>query len=45
MRFSESQERPVLVGLDALNLHRDEPYVLRFPIKFGAFNVSPEYPI
>jgi hypothetical protein len=45
MRFSDSKERPVLFGLDALNLSRDEEYILRFPIKYGAFNVSPDYPI
>ena len=42
MRFSD-EDRPVLIGHDAVNIHKDEKYVLRFPIKFGYFNVSPEY--
>lgn len=43
MRFKETEERPVLVGHDAVNLHQDDEYILRYPIKYGAFNVSPQY--
>lgn len=41
MRFDE--DRPVLVGQDALNLHKSEEYIIRYPIKHGNLNVSPSY--
>lgn len=41
MRFDE--DRPVLIGVDAMNLHRDEHYLIRQPIKYGNLNVSPTY--
>jgi hypothetical protein len=44
MRFKENSEKPVFTGHDAINLHRNEEYVLRYPIKFGHLNVSHEYP-
>jgi|TARA_B110000285_G_C14866789_1_gene487219 actin-related protein 8 len=34
-----------LVGHDAVNLHKDDEYILRYPIKYGAFNVSSSYNI
>lgn len=41
MRFSNSIDKPVLIGEDALNLHKDENYIVRRPIKYGSLNVSP----
>ena len=43
MRSKDPNLRPVLVGHDAINLHKDDQYLLRYPIKFGAFNVSQSY--
>lgn len=40
MRSKDESIRPVLVGHDAINLHQDDKYLLRYPIKYGAFNVS-----
>ena len=45
MRFKETSERPVLVGEDALNLHRNEEYIIRRPIRYGQLNVSQKYPL
>ena len=44
MRSVDSAIRPVLVGYDATNLHKDEPYLLRQPIKGGNLNVMPLKP-
>ena len=41
MRSEESQNRPVLVGYDAENLHKDEPYLVRKPIHGGNLNIKP----
>jgi hypothetical protein len=41
MRFSNSIDKPVLIGEDALNLHMDENYIVRRPIKYGSLNVIP----
>ena len=40
MRSKDSKIRPMLVGHDAINLHKDDAYILRYPLKYGAFNVS-----
>jgi hypothetical protein len=41
MRLGSSIDKPVLIGEDALNLHKDEDYIVRRPIKYGCLNVSP----
>ena len=43
MRSKDENIRPILVGHDATNLHQDDQYILRYPIKYGAFNVSQSY--
>lgn len=43
MHSKNHANRPIIVGHDAINLHKDDEYLLRFPIKFGAFNVSHSY--
>jgi hypothetical protein len=40
MRFKETIERPVFVGHDAININKDDEYILKYPLKYGAFNVS-----
>lgn len=45
MRFEKSEDRIVLTGNDALNLHYKEDYILRRPIKYGHLNVSETYTI
>lgn len=44
MRSVDSAIRPVLVGYDAMNLHKDEPYIIRRPIAGGNLNVVPLRP-
>ena len=44
MRSVDSAIRPVLVGYDAINLHKDEPYIIRRPINGGNLNVVPLKP-
>jgi len=33
-------EKPVLVGHDAVNLHHSEEYMVRYPMKYGFFNAN-----
>lgn len=40
----DSTMRPVLVGEDAENLHQDELYIVRRPIKAGVFALRPYLP-
>lgn len=41
-----TQERPqFFVGREALALHRNEEYILHFPIRYGDLNISESYNI
>eukprot|EP00347_Sterkiella_histriomuscorum_P001948 403370052 len=35
-----TQKRPFFVGKEALTLHKNEEYTLRYPIKYGDFNIT-----
>jgi hypothetical protein len=37
--------RPHFVGREALALHRNEEYMLRYPIRYGDLNINERYNI
>lgn len=41
LNFSAKAPGKILYGLDALLVHKDAGYLVRKPIKAGAFNVKP----
>jgi hypothetical protein len=45
MRNPNTSLRPYYVGKEVLYLHKSEEYLVRYPIKYGDFNVSDTYPL
>ena len=41
MRLEE--EKPHYIGQDALNMHRNEEFTIRRPMRYGNLNVTPTY--
>ena len=41
----KQKERPSYFGIDAINMHKDEQYVLRHPVRYGNLNVGPGYEV